>query len=82
MQNPRLLTNIWQVTTSMHIHCNAGVATMNWKGVGDLCGYGPVRFHKNGIANILSLARVKEKYCVTYNSTNGNEFQVHQDDGM
>jgi hypothetical protein len=80
MQNPKLLTNIQQVATSMHIHCNAGVVMMNW--MGDLHGYGPVWFHRNGIANILSLARVKEKYRVTYDSVNGNEFQVQQDDGM
>jgi hypothetical protein len=59
----------------MHIHCNAGVAMTNW--MGDLHGYGPVWFHKMGIANILSLARVKEKYQVTYNSANGKEFHVH-----
>jgi hypothetical protein len=80
MQNPKLLMNIWQVATSMHIHCYAGVATTNW--MGDLRRYGPVWFHKNGITNIRSLARVKEKYWVTYDCANGNEFQVHGDDGM
>jgi hypothetical protein len=79
IQNARLLTNIREVATSMHIHCNAGVATTNW--MGDLAGYGPVWYHKDGITNILLLARVKEKYRVTYDSTDGNEFRVHRNDG-
>ena len=63
----------------MDIHCNAGVTSTNM--VGDLHGYGTVWYHPNGIANILSLSRVKEKYLVTYNSRDGNAFVVHKDDG-
>lgn len=44
-------------------------------------GYGQVWYHPGGIANILSLARVKDKYRVTYDSTKGNQFQVHKADG-
>jgi hypothetical protein len=43
----------------MDIHCNAGVTSTNL--VGDLPGYGKVWFNPNGIANILSLLRVKEQ---------------------
>jgi hypothetical protein len=63
----------------MDIHCNAVVTSTSQ--VGDLPGYGEVWFHKNGIANILALARVKEKYRVTYNSEGGNSFQVWKPDG-
>ena len=50
--------------------------------VGDLPGYGTVWYHPKGIANILSLARVKEReYHVTYDSHDGNEFRVHKPDG-
>jgi hypothetical protein len=34
-------------------------------------------FHEDGIANILSLARVKEKYQITYDSSDGNKFRIH-----
>jgi hypothetical protein len=65
---------------SMKIHCNAGVATTDQ--VGDLDGYGTVWYHPNGIANILSLSRVREHgYRVTYDSDNGNRFTVHKSDG-
>jgi hypothetical protein len=62
--NPRLLHNIRKSNHHMDIHCNAGVTLMSL--VGDLPSYGEVWFHKNGIANILSLANVKEKYRITH----------------
>lgn len=34
-----------------------------------------------GIANILSLSRVSKNYRDTFNSTNGNEFLIHKEDG-
>ena len=50
--------------------------------VGDLCRYGTVWYHPNGIANILSLSRVKKNGCeVTYNSSDKNEFHVLKLDG-
>ena len=63
----------------MVIHCNAGTATTNM--VGDLGNYGKVWYHPNGIANILSLAKVKEKFRVTFDSTNGNTFIMWKQDG-
>ena len=63
----------------MDIHCNAGVTSTNL--VGDLPGYGTVWYHPKGIANILSLNKVKAKYRVTYDSTDGNAFVVHKNDG-
>ena len=74
-QNAKLLSNIWKNATSMTIHCNAGVTTTSM--VGDLSGYGTVWYHPSGIANILSLARVKEHgFHVTYDSTANNEFKL------
>ena len=74
-QNKSLLRNIRDGGATMDIHCTAGVTTT--KLVGDLPGYGEVWYHPDGIANILSLARVKEKgYNVTYDSAKGNHFRV------
>jgi hypothetical protein len=77
--NRGLLKNIRNATTTMQIHCNAGVSHTNQ--IGDLPGYGTVWFHPRGIANILSLSRVKQKYRVTFDSTNGNQFIIHKPDG-
>jgi hypothetical protein len=77
--NKALLRNIQKLPTQMDIHCNAGVTTTNL--VGDLPGYGEVWYHPNGIVNILSLARVKEKHRVTFDSYGKNKFIVHKQDG-
>ena len=77
--NRRLLKNICRAKKNMFIHCTAGVAKTNL--VGDLPGYGTVWYHFDGIANILSLSKVKEKYRVTYDSDNNNQFIVHRPDG-
>ena len=78
--NADLLTNIRAGTGSMTIHCNAGVTTTDL--IGELSGYGTVWYHPDGIANILSLARVKEQgYHVTYDSADGNRFIIHKADG-
>ena len=78
-QNRKFLTNIRDSGRTMKIHCNAGTAITRL--VGNLPGYGEVWFHPEGIANILSLSRVKDKYRVTFDSKNGNKFVVHKDDG-
>jgi hypothetical protein len=63
----------------MDIHCNAGVTSTNL--IGDLPGYGPVWYHPNGIANIISLARMKDRHHVSFDSENGNRFTIHKQDG-
>ena len=68
--NPKLLTNLRQVELNLHIHTQASKTTTNWRC--DLVGYGTVWYCKDGIANIISLARVKKKYRVTYNSGETN----------
>jgi len=64
----------------LKIHCNARVATTSL--VGYLPGYREVWLYEKGIANILSLSRVKEQFRVTYNSQNGNKFEVHLNNGL
>jgi hypothetical protein len=66
----RLLKNIRKADSFMDINC-----------VGDLPGYGEVWYHPNGIANILSLAWVKDRHRVTFDSTDGNQFVIHKSDG-
>lgn len=77
--NRKLLRNIRKANTGMEIHCNAGTTTTRM--IGDLPGYGTVWFHPEGISNILSLSRVSKKYRVTFDSTNGNVFIVHKENG-
>jgi hypothetical protein len=63
--NKNLLTDIHKTTSVMNIHCNAG--TKATSDVGDFPGYGQVWYHPTGIANILSLSRVRQKgFNVTY----------------
>jgi len=62
--NGALLENIRDSDSSLDIHCNSGVATVNK--IGNFPGYGVVWYHPSGIVTILSLARVKEKYQVTF----------------
>ena len=71
--------NIRRIGQYMYIHCKARVTRTNL--VGELPGYGTVWFHPDGIANILSLARVKTKYQITFDSDENNEFIVHKQDG-
>ena len=77
--NPQLVMNIQCGEHQMNIHCTAGVTTTDL--VANLPGYGTIWFHPNGIANILLLSQIKERHRVTYDSTNGNAFLVHQNDG-
>ena len=77
--NPKMLTKIQRVNTTLRIRCNAGTMTTDWQGY--LPGYGWVWFYPKGIANILSLSRVKEKFRVTFDSALDNYFHVHKGEG-
>jgi hypothetical protein len=72
--NPRLLTDIKPVATTMRINSHAGVSTTNMQG--QLPGYGPVWFDPDGIANIFSMSNVKKRFNVAYNSQNDDAFIV------
>jgi hypothetical protein len=74
--NSALLSNIRDAGKSIKVHCNAGTIIVTQ--VGTLKNYGEVWFNKKAIANILSLAKVKERYPVHYDSDNGNQFIVAQ----
>ena len=52
--------------------CSAGSTSTNM--VGDLPGYGTVWYYADGIANILSLYRVAERFHVSYNIQQDNAF--------
>jgi hypothetical protein len=77
--NAALLRSVRKVSQSMHIQCTAGVTSTNMMGY--LEGYGPVWYHPGGIANILSLSRVRKKFRVTFDSSNGNAFKLIRPDG-
>jgi hypothetical protein len=74
--NPALLSNIRDAGKSLKVHCNAGTSIVT--PVGTLKNYGEVWFNNKAIANILSLAKVKERYPIHYDSDNGNQFIVAQ----
>jgi len=65
----------------MNIRYNAGISTTNMVGDLALAGYGTVWYHNNGIANILSLAKVSRDHNVKFESANGNKFEVKKKDG-
>ena len=77
--NPKLVENVRRVKDRMRIRCYAGVRVTNL--VGDLPGYGPVWIDPKGIANVLSLKLVKEKYHIEYDSENNNGFLVTKPTG-
>jgi hypothetical protein len=77
--NKKLLKNVQRATTTMNIKCNAGVTRTNM--IGDLTGYVPVWYNEKGIANILSMSKVAEKYRITYDSTGDEGFVIHRNEG-
>ena len=64
----------------MNTNLNAGIASTNW--VGYLEGFGTVWYHKEWIANTLSLAKVQKKYHMKYNIQDGNAFLLVNPDGQ
>ena len=73
--NPKLVTNIHVVPAQLTIHTQAGKTKTNLRC--HVKGYGEVWFCPNGIANIISLKHMKQKYRVTYDSLNDIGFVVH-----
>ena len=71
----RLLKNIRKFDRALGIFWAGGRTTTSLQG--DLPGYGKVWFHPGGIANILYLSKVSEKYWVSYDSTGENNFLVY-----
>jgi hypothetical protein len=77
--NPDLLTDIHEVRGSLTIHTQTGKAVTKLRGT--VPGYGEVWYCPGGIANILSLANVAKTMNVTFDSSNGNQFEVTKADG-
>ena len=78
-RNASLVTNICQSLQTLHLGCNAGKVTITL--VVNFKIYGTVGYYPKVIANILSLAGVKNIYRITYNSTRGDYFMVHKGNG-
>ena len=79
VSNPALLKDIYASDTVLRIRCNAGLKTTRYRGM--LPGLGWVWLLYGGVANILSLSRMKERFRVTYDSVSGNSFNVIKKDG-
>jgi len=64
------------------LHCNAGTTLVTMKS--NLMGFGTIWYHPTGIANIFSLNNFREKYQVTFDSSNKEEqgFVVHKENGL
>jgi hypothetical protein len=78
--NPKLLKNIRKSDSTMNIHSTGGISKTDM--IGELPGYGTLWYHPDGIANILSLARVRSQgYDVTYSSKDDNTFKLIKKDG-
>ena len=77
--NPALLWNIHKTDKELTVYCNTGTKTTNLKGT--LPGYGLIWYNQDSIANIFSLALVKNRFLIRYDSLNGNGFVVFKLDG-
>ena len=77
--NPDMLSGIHKINRSMYIHCNAGVTSTNL--VGELSGVGLVWYHSEGIANIISLSKIRRTNRVTFDSHDDNVFRLYNKDG-
>ena len=80
--NPALLTNIHPTNKKMRTHCQSGSVTTHL--VGDYGGYPePVWYTPGGIANVLSLAKVKQHFRIRYVSAEDDAgFDVFQPGGV
>ena len=69
MSTGAYLSNIHQVTKAMTVHCNSGSSNTKMKG-----SLGSMLFwlDRFGIANVVSLASLEEKYHVKYDSRERN----------
>ena len=79
--NTTFLQNIQKVDKKkVYLYANTVMSTINK--VEDLPGFGPVRLHRDGFTNILSLQSVKSKgFQVDYNSTKEDAFVVTKQNG-
>ena len=76
--NADLLDNVHEVTTPLHIHGITGVRIVTQQGI--LPGHGTVWYHPHVSVNILSMAKLKQCYHITYDSGKENAFMVREHD--
>ena len=77
---PEHVNNICPALNPIRVHCNKGV--LETTSEADF-GHTPVYFDSRGIANVLSLYRLGQKFWVTYESADrGGVFQVWTDKGV
>ena len=79
--NKELLENIRTAPhgANLTVHCNAGAARTDQ--IGDLKGFGTVWFYEDGIANVISLGLLTNKFRVTMDSDIDNALHVHKSNG-
>ena len=58
----------------IRVHCNAGTRIIMTEAT--LPGFGTVLFDGRCIAKIISLSKEKNKYCIIYDSAEGNQFNI------
>jgi hypothetical protein len=80
VSNPALISNIRRAKNLSIIHCNAGSTSSILEGE---FGSVMVKHSPHGIANVLSLNKVKQRHRVMYDSHDqGGVFQVHTEEGI
>ena len=79
--NPDLVSNIWTADTGdMLLSTNGGLLVT--KNKADVPEWGEVWYNAKAITNIFSFAEMADSiYKITYNSANGDAFQVHMPQG-
>ena len=73
--NSDMVNNIRKSDTILQLATNAGTRESNQ--IADVPDYGTVWYDARAIANIFGLSDLKKKYRVTYDSQNGDCFDVH-----
>ena len=76
--NTNLLDDIHEVTAQLYIHGITGVLMITQQGT--LPGHGTVWYHPQVSVNILSMAKLKQQYHITYDSGKENAFIVREHD--
>ena len=79
--NKSLLRNIRHSRSieGLQIHTNGGIQVTRL--IGDLPGFGPVWYDGGSLANILSLAAVRKKCCITMDTNDEPAMIVHKENG-
>jgi hypothetical protein len=78
--NPELLTDIHDVDVPLYLESNGGGYQVTHQ-VGTVPNFGEVWFNPDSLANILSLAHVRQSRRVTMDSNAEAAFHVHRPDG-